>query len=1356
MAENLGTGVSYVNNQVASYNYDTVVFQKQYPPLDSEINLVQQLQHEIDSKRLSFLPSGWMTSRPAYTSPLLTNSFYTQNPSKALPEFALVNGHVVNVANTGTTLLNTNLISLGTPPVTGNVINGVFLEVWRALLDPDTSTNKPNPVTVVDALNAMAVVNAKTAWIAGQNGLILATVDGGTTWFVQLVGGTKYNLNGISFSNSMIGWVVGDVGTIARTSSGGANWSILASNVVQNLNSVFAATQLNVFAVGDNGTILMAQNGVTFIPSVSGTTANLNGVWFASSLVGWVVGANGTILKTNNGGASWMALNSGVTTTLNAVSFYDQNTGYVVGDGGVILKTSDGGATWSSQSSNVKKSPSVYTTVTADLYSVSLVPALDQQETVEVSSQFNGTNKNFSTPHVPITTGNGRAITTNNPADVTVTVNGTKVAVDSVLGSTGQVILANLPPLGAVVMITYWYPVPAGTFSGYVYVAGDVSYLHSQYNSQYKGLPLALTATLLGTSDLGANWIPQNPNTAYILRAVDFNDPQNGWVCGDNSVIRATTKGEAPQQIWVTQQSTAPTRQEQRVYGGGNIQTTQYLADDAIHPDANFETSKRVQVQYSIRVINGVDPDNYPDAGLGSTAITALGPNTTGSYYYVNSGATTGDYGLWTAQCPNTVDGYCWAVPMFFVSRRNSSAYDPSTNANGSNVIGSATVRPDFLTATQVVDADILDVRRKIFIPDIQEILNDSFDLLSAGDLGTILGRNATGGDQYGTKLLQLDRVGPSGGGDIISDATSLSYVFNGLITSSVSYQQLGADTTSTADYVFNKPTPASVGYFHPNPSMYSSDYTGGGFDGKTISGAFSGFGTNTVTFSFSPNTLVGTANVGAVLSATWVNTSTTALKYIPTEPKLVEMLASAGPYFYYNGVFQGDSRVVEQWDTKVQGSPSYTIAYPYTYVSDPVQQARASTMELHYFVNLTSSNIVDANHISIPSSFAPVAGDTAAYQIATVSKINNLNAGFSYKIVDIGNTSHPPFTGNFIVASASGFPFVQGITIEVVASVTAPAMTLTSSIRNGATVNFVPGQKSVNQPCVSQTLTASAVSGNQATFTVSNAAIVGISTTEMVTGLVQPFCWMDGTSIQPATILSGMGTSSLTVALTPTIGAATITAQVLCLQTSAPTEFDSMVFSYYRTPYQSVPTLPATLTVELVTKPEVVYVSNLGTGGGMEGDPYTSPIYHIPVNDTAVTDDTIFNNFDPMVFNNFSVDTGFVQMPVHIPARIGLGVTFSNPLKDAQGRSFYGSCSQELLYRTEGMTVGQNRKIYVAMVARVTGVPSTQFTVGEYLMVVMSRNVYASEAENYTGYVGGTGSAIAVYRLPNKPLSRM
>lgn len=136
-------------------------------------------------------------------------------------------------------------------------------------------------------------------------------------------------------------------------------------------------------------------------------------------------------------------------------------------------------------------------------------------------------------------------------------------------------------------------------------------------------------------------------------------------------------------------------------YGGTN------LPDDLQDPTARVETTKRVQVQYRIRVVGSgdalgtsVDLATYPD-GLTDPQVRAQGTMATpGDFTFSNMRDEMGDPSLWRAGDGNpanalgTIDGYVYAVPIAGVFRRNSSGFTALTFSGNPNQNGSTTRTP--------------------------------------------------------------------------------------------------------------------------------------------------------------------------------------------------------------------------------------------------------------------------------------------------------------------------------------------------------------------------------------------------------------------------------------------------------------------------------------------------------------------------------------------------------------------------------------------------------------------------------------------------------------------------------------
>jgi len=128
------------------------------------------------------------------------------------------------------------------------------------------------------------------------------------------------------------------------------------------------------------------------------------------------------------------------------------------------------------------------------------------------------------------------------------------------------------------------------------------------------------------------------------------------------------------------------------IYRYGNVEGGYtYLADQLQDPEIGFESTQRAQVQYRVRVVSGlVGLTSYPD-GFDPTVVKGQGAATVAtSYVFTNMREELGDPGLWragdgTANSLGTVDGYCYAVPIGAIFRRNSVTWDgdPGQNLNG-------------------------------------------------------------------------------------------------------------------------------------------------------------------------------------------------------------------------------------------------------------------------------------------------------------------------------------------------------------------------------------------------------------------------------------------------------------------------------------------------------------------------------------------------------------------------------------------------------------------------------------------------------------------------------------------------
>jgi photosystem II stability/assembly factor-like uncharacterized protein len=260
-------------------------------------------------------------------------------------------------------------------------------------------------------LIAVFFTSADKGWIAGDNGYLAITNDGGKNWTKQDIGTTE-SINEIYFRNDDNGYLVagkkmfitkdagqswretriyksGDFKSLSpeflsirfadkkrgivigsllnqqekvvdslvmRTEDGGETWQRIVIPSKKELYHLDFVGSSKCWIVGDDGLILNSYNGgESFQTQKSGTALDLYNVDFRDENEGYIVGSKGTILRTENGGANWESLKTIYPMTLMRVDFADDKNGVIVGYEGTILRSTDKGKTWTKQNSDTKE-----------------------------------------------------------------------------------------------------------------------------------------------------------------------------------------------------------------------------------------------------------------------------------------------------------------------------------------------------------------------------------------------------------------------------------------------------------------------------------------------------------------------------------------------------------------------------------------------------------------------------------------------------------------------------------------------------------------------------------------------------------------------------------------------------------------------------------------------------------------------------------------------------------------------------------------------------------------------------------------------------------------------------------------
>jgi photosystem II stability/assembly factor-like uncharacterized protein len=223
-----------------------------------------------------------------------------------------------------------------------------------------SSTQIPNA-----RLYSVHAVDELTIWVAGENGALLCTKDGGSTWTPASVSSlpptTFYAMT--SFGDNSL-WAVGTVvdtslantlGIIIHSSDAGTTWSRQGSgeSFPMNFFDVSAGNDSIVFIAGSNSVYKSTDGGRVWNNVLNLDNRNINGICAVDVENVWAVGDRDGIFHSTTGGASWDSINPSLTGfKLMGVTVADVNRIWIVGmpasgtGKGNIIYSRNAGNTW--------------------------------------------------------------------------------------------------------------------------------------------------------------------------------------------------------------------------------------------------------------------------------------------------------------------------------------------------------------------------------------------------------------------------------------------------------------------------------------------------------------------------------------------------------------------------------------------------------------------------------------------------------------------------------------------------------------------------------------------------------------------------------------------------------------------------------------------------------------------------------------------------------------------------------------------------------------------------------------------------------------------------------------------------
>jgi len=173
---------------------------------------------------------------------------------------------------------------------------------------------------------------------------------------------TDEDLNSIFFMDENIGWSVGGSGTILAYSDEVWNIDTIYSGITNEDTTISAGLNSihNGYIVGDEGTFLRYDNDIWLLESIElesddkavTITEDLQSVFALSDENIWAVGPEGYIIHKGSS-EYWELMDSGTEEDLFSIYFLDENNGWAVGEGDYVLYYN--GTEWTEQSNPAER-----------------------------------------------------------------------------------------------------------------------------------------------------------------------------------------------------------------------------------------------------------------------------------------------------------------------------------------------------------------------------------------------------------------------------------------------------------------------------------------------------------------------------------------------------------------------------------------------------------------------------------------------------------------------------------------------------------------------------------------------------------------------------------------------------------------------------------------------------------------------------------------------------------------------------------------------------------------------------------------------------------------------------------------
>jgi hypothetical protein len=809
------------------------------------------------------------------------------------------------------------------------------------------------------------------------------------------------------------------------------------------------------------------------------------------------------------------------------------------------------------------------------------------------------------------------------------------------------------------------------------------------------------------------------------------------------------------------------------LYRNGNTDSSVAVAvpDDIEDPIVGTETTKRVQLQYRIRVTGPTEDVNFktePD-GFSNASIVAYGGTgaDVATYPFVKADNSTvsgssdataygvEDNGLWiagsgdstSAAALESVDGFVYAIPIAFAFRRNDSSpgngWTPLDNTNGalSNVhagfanpvVGvipaGESDRPDGYFHDSIEATDVLDLRRSV-IPsgmDYSSELRRQMQWLLDGQLGTWAIDTAdkqdlgAGSGDVSYRFLVCNEVGRSGAEGGVPPTSGDTT--RGVSVANFDHVRRRFGDQAVTERVLLAILPGDDSVAEPGKYVVRAGYAGayaGWADGDEINLDLSALNASGIgDFSDASKTYSGGTGGSILGFAPPGTTITNVLVSTHDDGHWASAVGQATQFALVSGlgsdhlklVLDGNDRVVNGGDS---GNANYRMVGD-SGLDDGSARRIFIELELSYPIGSGTTDTPDA--VLTPS--ATIYPDGPVLE----NDISQRSADFEQLMP---------------VRFREGKRELQ---LEYVANDSAAATPVSDTFVSQSPNTIFSARRLYGSGTTVVGVNDISTVGAGAPHDVNN------STTEY--GSSSRRLGLDTSTPAPKIPLSGAGQTLVSVTYFP--------------QDAIPNSGAAggyQVAAYFRSTAPQTAgvkagglSLPASLTVRPLVMSKDLWTGSVGPGSVDVPFPYTVPMDHIPVNaDVPIGDfpgEWYFASTAEISVDDFSADTGLLNLHAMVPVDSTDAMTFTSADTDIEFRSHY-KVSDPASYRpaifAQPLSNIQRHKVWAPFLAVATE-DGDLWRKNEVLLMVITRFAELDD-ENTVRFVDtGNTSCVAVYR---------